>query len=208
VIVVNKGGKENILDAARTVIARSGVNNASMQAIAEEAGLSKGALYYHYKSKDDILYALIDQFLREALEPVKISLNKNGDHEQLKSALISGICRRLENMDHNRLQFYLTHEAVLGHESMNDLLGRKYNGWVDTAEEVMNRLYDIPASRLNRAFAATLIAAIDGQVIQLLLKSGVVSLDELHDFWTLLVDVGIPGLLRHMQKTESAEEAR
>lgn len=200
----NKGGKENILEAARTVIARHGVNSASVQAIADEAGLSKGAVYYHYKGKDDILYEMIDQFLRTVIAPVKYSLNSTGDYQELKKGILSGVSQRLSAMEQNRLQFYLTHEALIGNEEMHDLLIRKYNGWVDTTERIMNRMYAIEPSKLNRALAATMIAAVDGQVIQLLLEAKVVTIDELMDLWEVLMEVGVPKLLTYLLEVKGA----
>lgn len=203
-MVNNKGGKETILDAARRIIARNGVNNASVQSIADEAGLSKGAVYYHYQGKDYILYDLVDQFLRAAIAPVKKSLYESGDNEELTSGLLSGISQRLEDIEHNRLQFYLTHEALVSNGEMHTQFSKKYNGWIDTGEAIMERLYNIPPSELNRALAATVIAAIDGQVIQSLLNTGV-STDKLIQLWKILIDVGIPHLLNYMAEMENQD---
>lgn len=199
---MSKGGKEAILEAARAVIARHGVNNASVQSIVDEAGISKGALYYHYKGKDYILYDLIDQFLREAIAPVKTNLYEGDDLEELKDALLLSIMKRIENTDHNKLQFYLTHEAIIGNQEMHDRFAAKYNGWVNTGEKLMEKLYDVPPSRLNRALAATVIAAIDGQVIQTLVEAQVVPLEDFKELWQILIEVGIPALLQYLNENE------
>ncbi len=47
--------REQILEAATSVFARFGVYKARMDDIVEEAGLSKGAVYWYFKSKDEIL---------------------------------------------------------------------------------------------------------------------------------------------------------
>lgn len=198
----SKGGKEAILDAARKVIAKHGVHKASVQSIADEAGLSKGAVYYHYDSKDEILYAMIDQYLRAAISPFKTSLISSGSPEELKEGLLYGIRQRLENMEHNQLQFYLTHEAIKSNEAMQERLGSKYRGWVDIAEKGLHHAYGIEPSRLNRALAATLIAAIDGQVLQLLLEAQIVSIEELMGVWEMLVYKGIPHLMEDLLAME------
>ncbi|MGH1444157.1 MAG: TetR/AcrR family transcriptional regulator, partial [Exiguobacterium profundum] len=56
-------GKNKILDAARTVIIRSGVNGATVRAIAIEANMTTGAIYHHYKNKEDLLYDLMNESL-------------------------------------------------------------------------------------------------------------------------------------------------
>lgn len=55
---VSEERKNQILEAAISVFARQGFHEARMDDIAEEAGLSKGALYLYYKSKDAVIGAL------------------------------------------------------------------------------------------------------------------------------------------------------
>ena len=58
---VSEERKSRILDAALRVFARRGFHKARMDDIAEEANLSKGALYWYFRSKDAILQALVDK---------------------------------------------------------------------------------------------------------------------------------------------------
>ena len=53
--------KTQILEAALRVFARRGFHKARMDDIAAEAHLSKGALYWYFRSKDAILQALLDK---------------------------------------------------------------------------------------------------------------------------------------------------
>ena len=55
--------KSAILEAARRVFQKWGLNKTTMEDIAHEAGKGKSTLYYYYKSKDEIFHALaIDEF--------------------------------------------------------------------------------------------------------------------------------------------------
>jgi AcrR family transcriptional regulator len=56
---VSEERRNQILEAAIAVFARLGFQRARMDDIADEAGLSKGALYLYYKSKDAIIAALL-----------------------------------------------------------------------------------------------------------------------------------------------------
>lgn len=197
---MSKTGKEQILEAARRVIAKNGINNASVQAIADEAGMSKGGLYYHYKSKEHILFDLADGFLRETVAPVKQSIVDKRDKEQLIEIILKGIFRRLGNMDHNKLQFYLTHESILEKGELHDLVSKRFKGWVDIAETAINHIYEDKPSHLSRAMAATVIAMIDGQVTQILLDSELVETEELVELWQVFFEVGIPSMLNHIQQ--------
>jgi AcrR family transcriptional regulator len=61
--------RSELLNAALRVFARRGYSQARVDEIAAEAGYSKGALYWHFASKEELLDALleerIDQPLRE-----------------------------------------------------------------------------------------------------------------------------------------------
>jgi AcrR family transcriptional regulator len=58
--------KKQILDAALTVYIRSGYHGTDMDAVAEEAGLAKGLLYYYYKTKKDLFAELYTWMFAEA----------------------------------------------------------------------------------------------------------------------------------------------
>lgn len=68
---VSEERKSQILDAAATVFARLGFHQARMDDIAAEAGLSKGALYLYYKSKDAIIFAILRFFFARALQDLR-----------------------------------------------------------------------------------------------------------------------------------------
>ena len=50
--------REQILEAARACFRRNGLHNTSMQDRIHEAGLSVGAVYRYFKSKDEIINAI------------------------------------------------------------------------------------------------------------------------------------------------------
>lgn len=54
-----------IVDAAYQVFARRGYAQATVDEIAEEAGVSMGALYHHFVSKEELFRAILDEHMRE-----------------------------------------------------------------------------------------------------------------------------------------------
>ena len=62
---VSEERKDQILDAASEVFAEKGVHESRMDDIAVKSGLSKGALYWYFKSKDDILIAIFDRMFKK-----------------------------------------------------------------------------------------------------------------------------------------------
>lgn len=56
--------RDAILEAAVRVFSAQGAANASLASIAREAGVTRGAIYWHFTNKADLLVALWDQVLQ------------------------------------------------------------------------------------------------------------------------------------------------
>ncbi len=64
-----------LLNAAEHVFARVGYEKAQTEEIAEAAGFSKGALYAHFKSKEDLFLALYEVKTAQSLAKLLLSLD-------------------------------------------------------------------------------------------------------------------------------------
>ena len=60
--MTDQDARAQILAAAISLFARQGFANTSMNDIVRESGLSKGGVYWHFKSKDDLIAAIFDSF--------------------------------------------------------------------------------------------------------------------------------------------------
>lgn len=70
--------RKQILMAAMAVFARKGFAKASMNDIVHESGLSKGGVYWHFKSKDELLKAIFDQFFEGQIAFLDAVLAREG----------------------------------------------------------------------------------------------------------------------------------
>lgn len=57
--------KIQILDAAVAVVARDGIANLTLEAVAAQAGMSKGGLLHHFPSKDRLVEAMVERTAHE-----------------------------------------------------------------------------------------------------------------------------------------------
>lgn len=76
-----------ILDIATKLFLQKGYDNTSLQDIINESKLSKGAIYHHFKSKEEIFESICDRIGQEniaILSKVRDSKNLSG-YEKLKS---------------------------------------------------------------------------------------------------------------------------
>ncbi|HEV8573630.1 MAG TPA: helix-turn-helix domain-containing protein [Dehalococcoidia bacterium] len=62
--------RRDLLDAARQVFAARGFADASMEEIAERAGVSRGPLYHYFDDKQDLFRAIFIEIERELAEAV------------------------------------------------------------------------------------------------------------------------------------------
>ena len=72
--------KDQILEAAMKVFVKNGYAQTRMEDIAEVAGLSKGAIYHHYKSKKELFLSLIDYW--EEYFFFKVFFNKDSSSKK------------------------------------------------------------------------------------------------------------------------------
>lgn len=63
--------RNEILDVAERLFATKGFDNTSTNDILDEVGIARGTLYYHFKSKEDILDAMIGRISKRLVEKAK-----------------------------------------------------------------------------------------------------------------------------------------
>jgi AcrR family transcriptional regulator len=63
--------RQQILDAARRRFARNGFHQTSMQDILSEGGLSAGALYRYFRSKEELIAAIAEDALGQVTAPMR-----------------------------------------------------------------------------------------------------------------------------------------
>lgn len=76
--------KRRIFRAAKTILQRQGYEQLSIKNICEEAGVSNGSFYHHFKTKDDLLSYYIEE--QPSINPDLLDLPENA--EEAKIAII------------------------------------------------------------------------------------------------------------------------
>lgn len=76
--------KKKIFDAAKTILQEKGYEALSIKNICEEAGVSNGSFYHHFKTKDDLLSYYIEE--QPSINPDLLDLPRNP--EEAKAAII------------------------------------------------------------------------------------------------------------------------
>lgn len=65
--------KNEIMEAAEQLFAAKGFDGTSTNDILAAVGIARGTLYYHFKSKEDIMNALIERYHAQVIEAARVT---------------------------------------------------------------------------------------------------------------------------------------
>lgn len=105
--------REMIMEAARDLFVKKGYQHVSMRQIAKELNYSHGAIYYHFKNKAELFYAMVEEhfhMLDQLLDDImKQDLERE---EKLKQVLLGFIKFGLTHQSHYEIMFLIKDEEV------------------------------------------------------------------------------------------------
>ena len=79
--------RRKLLDAAKRIFAQDGFEAARLEDIAAGAGYTRGAFYANFKSKEDIFFALFEEWVRERIESLTSAIHRHSDPREKLAAL-------------------------------------------------------------------------------------------------------------------------
>jgi AcrR family transcriptional regulator len=79
--------KEKLFEAAAEVFEQHGIGSASIEAIASAAGMTRGAFYSNFESKDDLIIAMLEDHVERSLEHHRELLAKHREPADFIAAL-------------------------------------------------------------------------------------------------------------------------
>jgi AcrR family transcriptional regulator len=192
-----------IVQAAIDEFLEKGYDGTSMESIARRAGVSKGGLYHHFSSKDEILL-LANQKLNEPVYRIMQDAALNPSASKGLSSYIKNYLKYW--LDHKReMVFYmLSYVKLLDNPS----LGEMYASYTQTTIAFFQDLYQrgidsgefVPHSAYDSAI--TFMAAVDGIVMYLLMDTNL----ELEKIVSILQQRFIHGLQADGKKPSQSKE--
>lgn len=105
--------RRELVDAAGRVFAKRGLERASIDEIAAEAGFTKGAFYASFASKDELFLTIVDEKFAAEVERVDAMLGDGEDPEsQARDAAMDFVRTVNADPDWSRLFFEFTVRAA------------------------------------------------------------------------------------------------
>lgn len=174
--------RSRLLDSAATVFARRGMQQASIDEVAEHAGFTKGAVYANFKSKEELFLAMLDdRFAMHAEEMDKLLASDAEPEDQAREGAANFIDLITSDPEWERLFFEFSAYAARNENFRRELVARRRR-----LQERMAELFRRRAEELGveppfpiEEIARMTFAMADGIALQKLLDPDSVS-DEMY----------------------------
>lgn len=178
--------KENvkyiIIEATQELLSQKGISDISLAEIAKKAGISKGTLYYHYKSKDEILFDIMDKYLQEQWQNL-IDWTEDENKDTSLHRLVRYVVER--NIATAQMRIHLFYSAIGGNEEIRIRLIKRYSEF----QELIAKKISERTSAMSAEFLTWLILMTsDGLYLQKLLANPDMDIENFIQTGTSLIE--------------------
>lgn len=179
--------RTQILTAANSVFAKHGYSGATLDLIAHEAGMTKGAVYWHFSSKSELFLALCELSLNNLQsrlpEQVQAVLTSADPMASIKQLLVSEfeLCKEGKG---ERPLLFLTFISNIREPQIREKLNAAFANLILSTSrllEDMQRKHLISTDSDPHELAVTLHALINGAVLMWVIAPDQVALESLAD---------------------------
>jgi AcrR family transcriptional regulator len=127
-----------IIEAAFRLFAKHGSNNVSVQSVATEAGLSKGAVLHYYPTKNKLFAAVFKEFFRRMFEWIKQTMAGYESQYEKLGSITDGLLDESTSFVGIGYPLYIECMALsLTDETYNRLFREWVNNWVELVATVI-----------------------------------------------------------------------
>lgn len=158
--------KTQILDVSERLFILKGISETGVADIAKAIGISKGTLYYHFSSKDEIITSVAERHLHRstcALKSFVADLDMNDSTELIINNFIKVVKYKKTT---ERLHYTLMAYGVIKCDLLKEKIRNEYLDWVNLVEGVLIKKHPDRPQVTNRTIAEFLLAIFDGLAIK------------------------------------------
>jgi TetR/AcrR family fatty acid metabolism transcriptional regulator len=154
--------QRQILRSTYKMMGVKGVNQLALQDVADDAGVSKALLLYHFKTKESLILATLEWVLNRVAERIRVAIAPVETAEAKVGAMIDAIFIR---PDLNR-EFYLVYCDLIGYAARLD----NFSAVAITFHDTVNQMYaDVVAMGMQEGVFPTRDAGAAGAVVRALI---------------------------------------
>ncbi len=162
---------EAVLTAARNLFVVQGYEYTSMAQIAKAAGLTKGAIYFYFKDKAELLNRLLEEAESVAFGPIIEAIeSSNASATDQLIIFVNSVARLgIDHRDHMLLPVLMAVELSNGASPAARKVRTMYSQWTSMLESLICRgqvTGEFRTSLDPATTAITLVALVDGLLLQ------------------------------------------
>ena len=165
--------RNEILKSVESLISVSGVNSISLKDIAKTCNISKGTLYYYYKTKDEIIFNVIVKHVQE-LHTEYLDWIERHQHDLTIERFLSVILYKgVKLFNRAKLHIFLVNECIKGNDVLRNKFNELWNEWHKILQVGIKKAFKNEQDSADIAYLLMLI--IDGLAIQEVLQNQIIS---------------------------------
>jgi AcrR family transcriptional regulator len=175
-----------LMESAARVFARRGLQQASIDEVAGDAGFTKGAFYANFKSKEELFLAMLDERFAQRIEQIDRVWSSEGDMRDKARQAGQDFAEYFSDDEWSRLFFEFAAYAARNEEFRQELVTR-YRALRERVADIYIRQKEkmgIEPAVAPEQVAAMIFAMVNGLALEKLLEPDVVADDA---FGTMLV---------------------
>ena len=150
--------KENILEVALNLFAKDGYEGTSTSKIAKDAGVSEGLIFKHFKNKEGLLKALIEEGEKIIFKTVEPLLDKHNSKD-----VIYGFIKLPFELEEENYNYWILMYSIKWNNNINS------KSHYRIVHEALSRAFEDLSFRNPTAEADIIILLIDGLITTILL---------------------------------------
>ena len=136
---VSEERKTQILTAATKVFTEQGFSDARMDDIVAESGLSKGALYWYFDSKESIIVSILDQVFDWETAHLRELLEREETAQMMLKVFVESTIKDLEKMKPLMPIFIDFWSLSVRKKTINQAIKRYYQNFLDLIEPIIEQ---------------------------------------------------------------------
>ena len=183
--------RQALVSSARNLFERNGFAATSVQSIVDDAGLTKGAFYYHFVSKEELLRVIHDEYIDHQLAAVQAVLSSTDDPGEQLRGLIRTAVEAVEQYRSHVAVFlgerrFLTEEGFAEVKAKRDQMEEIFFGVVQRGQQAGQIKADLEARVVSLG-----IIGMCAWAYQWYSPRGKLSAEEVADTFTAMVWEGL-----------------
>jgi AcrR family transcriptional regulator len=158
--------REQLIDATLGILASDGLGAATTRRITDEAGLALGAFHYAFRSKDELLRAVIERLTGQISQVLSGAVDETRDDlGTAVESIIRGLWSYVEGHPDEQLAHYELTVHALRDPRLRELAVWQYDQYSGVVADALDGVEGAPVGRDRTELSRFLVATLDGLIL-------------------------------------------